>query len=159
MRPLPSRTFLSEQQGHIDIDAFANQLANCRQTFRRARHLDHHIFAIHRLPQARPSSIVFCVSRASNGETSRLTNPSRNFETFINRLQRVGRILNVADSDFFIPRSRVQIGLRCNDFNMRHTTNFRRSLLEDGGFEVIPRRPSSAIIVFSFPVVIRSRRM
>jgi hypothetical protein len=27
------------------------------------------------------------------------------------------------------------------------------------GFEVIPRKPSSSIIVFSFPLVIKSRRM
>ena len=42
----------AEEQGDVDVDTLAGQLANRGQAFRGGRHLDHHVLAIDGLPEA-----------------------------------------------------------------------------------------------------------
>ena len=43
--------FLSEQQRHVDVDAFADQLLDRGKSFGCSRDFDHHVLALHGLPQ------------------------------------------------------------------------------------------------------------
>ena len=64
---------LREQQRHVDVDAFADQLLNGGNALRRRRNLDHQVVAADCRHNRRASSSVPAVSYASSGETSRLT--------------------------------------------------------------------------------------
>ena len=110
--------FLGEQQSHVDIDAFADQLPNRRQSFRRARNFDHHVLAIHRFPQATAFVDGFLRLQRQHRRDFQADVTIAKLRVFIHRVQNVGGVLNVADWNLLVPRGRVEIGLRGQRFNM-----------------------------------------
>ena len=100
---------LREEQRHVDIDAFADELLDRGNPFRRAGHFDHQVFAAHRFPQA---------ARFVDGLLSLVREVGRNLQAYVavarlrpivNRAQEVGGVLNVLDRQLLVASLGVQI--------------------------------------------------
>ena len=100
---------LREQQGHVDIDALADQRADRRQPRLGAGNLDHQVSAIDLVPQ--PTRFLDRLVRVHRQigrdfEADKAVAPLR---LLVNRVQRVGAFLDVANREILEKRARVKI--------------------------------------------------
>ena len=90
---------LREQQRDVDVDAFANQMLDCRQALRRCRHLDHEILALDVLPEPlsfgdRTLGVHRQIRRHLQADEAILA-----LEIVVDRPQYVGRVLDVFNGE------------------------------------------------------------
>ena len=126
--------FLCEQERYVDIDAFTDQLPNCRKTFGSAGHLDHDVLAIRCLPQS---------SRFIHGVLRLAGKVRGNFEAditvvklrlLVDRAEDVGSILNVANRELLETPGGIEIlarGKRLQHVIVQRAV--RNGFLEDRG--------------------------
>src|SRR5208282_686990 len=91
--------FLREQQRHIDVDTFADQLLEGGNALGGAGNFDHHILAGHGFPQPprlrnRALGVASEIGRDFKADVSVAA-----FGADVNRTQEIGSILNVADGE------------------------------------------------------------
>ena len=103
---------LGEQQRDVDVDAFADELADRRQAGLGGRHLDHQVFAADRAPE--PPRLGDCrlgahreIRRDFEADISVLA-----LRPLVDRAQRVGRMLDVLDREPLIERHDIEVALR-----------------------------------------------
>ena len=102
--------FLGEQQRHVDVDAFADELTKRRDALGRSGHLDHDVLAGHGFPQP---------SRFGERSVGVVRQIGRDFQAhvavallcaLVHRAQQIGGVLNVSDGEQFVPAFGIKIG-------------------------------------------------
>ncbi len=93
---------LREEQGDVDVDAFADGLLECRDAFGRAGNLDHYILATDGLPQParffeRALGVAGEIGRDFEADVAVAA-----LRAVVHRPQNIGGILNVADGENFV---------------------------------------------------------
>ena len=99
----------AEEQGDVDVDALADQLANRRHAFGRARHFDHQVVAADSLPQAarildRGGRVVREIGRHFQADVA-----VRALGGIVDGTKEVGCVADVANRQRLVQRHRFEV--------------------------------------------------
>ena len=103
---------LREEQSHVDVDAFADELLDCRKAFGSSRHFHHQIFAAHCFPQ--PARFVDRLLRLVREIRSHFEAyiPISPVSLIVYGPQDIGGILNIVNCQRLINLLGIEIFLR-----------------------------------------------
>ncbi len=99
-----------KKEGDVDVDAFADQLADCLDALGSGRNLDHEILAPHCFPEPpcflqRPGRVIRQQRRDLEAHVAVVA-----FAFVVYGTQDVRSVLNVFDCDFFVETLGIQAG-------------------------------------------------
>ena len=136
---------LREQQSHVDVDPFTDELLDRRETFRSSRHLHHEIFAAHCFPKPpRFVDRLLRLVREIRGDFETHI-PISPMSLIVDRAQHVGGILNIANRERFIYLLGIEIFLRAQFLERFGVIGASSDgLLENGG---VGRDPTQAVLL------------